>query len=119
METVRISIKILLCYNEIGVASQISSIGGGPSGQEKFITYPMEMQVPYRFHSEIPEESTVWEGERRCKGDTQYVVQIQRCGDYCRRSVRGSCTSERSNPAQTQLVQFYGIPEGIVDEHLK
>ena len=33
METVRISVKILLCYNEIGVASQISSIGGGPNGQ--------------------------------------------------------------------------------------
>lgn len=26
----------------------------------------MEMPVPYRFHSEIPEESIVWEGERRC-----------------------------------------------------
>jgi len=30
---VRMSIKILLCYNEIGVASQISNIGGGPNGQ--------------------------------------------------------------------------------------
>lgn len=59
-------IKILLFYNEIDIASQISNIDGGPDGQWKFITYPLKMPVSYQFHSKVSKENTVWKNKRGC-----------------------------------------------------
>ncbi len=72
METARISIKILLCYNEIGVVSQISSTGGGPNGQEKFITQcamkqecaVMRVETPFGKAVAVPMEASTY----RCAG---------------------------------------------------
>ena len=35
------------------VSQAISKIGGVHNGQTKFITYYMEMPIPYRFHTEV------------------------------------------------------------------
>ncbi len=72
METARISIKILLCYNEIGVVSQISSTGGAPNGQEKFITQcatkqgcaVMRVETPFGKVVAVPMEASTY----RCAG---------------------------------------------------
>ena len=52
------------------------------NGRKKFITYEMEMPVPYCVYSEISSESAVWEGIGRCTRDTANIVPIQEGGDY-------------------------------------
>ncbi len=47
-----------------------------PNGQEKFITYCVEMPVPYSIYTEIKEEKTVWSGKGRCKGYNKNTVQL-------------------------------------------
>ena len=36
--------------------AKFNIIGGGPNGQQKHITYSLEMPVPYRIHTQIPKK---------------------------------------------------------------
>ena len=40
--------------------TEIKTIGGGPDGRFQFITYEMELPVPYSVYPEISEENDVW-----------------------------------------------------------
>ena len=56
--------------------AKLKSKGGGPNGQQKFITYKMEVPISYSVHSEIPEENTLWKGTSGCEGNNQCTMQI-------------------------------------------
>ena len=47
--------------------------GGGPNGQQKFITYPMEMPVSHSIYTEIQKKNSVWKIKRRCEGNHNYI----------------------------------------------
>ena len=49
--------------------------GGGPTGRFQFITYAVEMPVPYSIYSEISEKNNVWESK---DGYTRNIEDIMR-----------------------------------------
>ena len=56
--------------------------GGGPNGQQKFITYPMEMPVSHSIYTEIQKKNSVWKIKRRCEGNHKYIMQVPKSGYY-------------------------------------
>ena len=48
--------------------------GGGPNGQQRFITHSLEMPVPYSFYPKVSEEGTVWKNKRRCKRNNLWDI---------------------------------------------
>ena len=72
----------------------------------------MEMPVSYCFYSKIQEENTVWAGEARRARNIINIMQMERSGNYRRRSMRRPCTSEREHTAKDKHIFVYGIFEG-------
>ena len=52
-------------YGNIGMVSEANSntIGGIQDGRSEFITYAMEMPIPYRVYPKVSKEGNVWEGK--------------------------------------------------------
>lgn len=49
--------------------------GDIPNRQSKYITYTMELYVPYRIYSEVPQENNVWTDEKGYIGYTEGVMR--------------------------------------------
>ena len=45
--------------------ANISNMGGGPYGQLKFITYEVELPIPYSFYPEVSAQGFIWSAKGR------------------------------------------------------
>ena len=74
-------------------------------------TYEVELQVPYRVCTEVPEESILWREARGDREDTEAAMRVEMGGDHRSGDLPGPRAYAGKYPAKGSGIELYGIPE--------
>ena len=103
----------LLCYDKGGLATTNKNIGGfcNEYRHKKFITFEMEMQIPYCICAQISKTGNIWKAKSWYRKNTEDVMREKGDKYYSGGMLSGSYPYAGRNTTTYQCIWIYGILE--------